>query len=164
MFQLDDLNNILVKGEISNFKRQSSNSLYFAIKDENAAVNVIMFPLQARNLKVSLKDGDLVLIKGRINVYEQRGTYSLIANEIIFDSKGMLLIQFEQLKEKLFNEGYFDVTHKKKIPEFPLRIGLITASTGAAIQDMQRTIKSRWPIANIYLFPCLYLFPFFDQE
>ena len=149
------LQEVYVRGEISNFKAQTSGSLYFAIKDENAAVNVIMFPMYSRNLKVKLKDGDLVLIKGKINVYEQRGTYSLIASEIIFDSIGMLYIQFEQLKEKLASEGYFAEEHKKIIPSYPTRIGLITASTGAAIQDMHRTIKSRWPIANIYVFPCL---------
>lgn len=149
------LQDIYVKGEISNFKRHQSGTLYFAIKDEKSAINVCMFSMYASRLKVSLKDGDLVLIRGKINLYEPKGTYSINAVEIIFDSKGMLLIQFEQLKEKLFKEGLFNQEHKKNLPRFPLRIGLITAPYGAAIQDMLRTIKSRWPLTEVYIYPSL---------
>ena len=149
------LQDIYVKGEISNFKRHQSGTLYFAIKDDKAAVNVVMFASYASKLKTSLKDGDLVLIKGRINVYEARGTYSINASEVIFDSKGMLLIQFEELKAKLSSEGLFDSKHKKSLPKYPFKIGLITAPYGAAVQDMQRTIKSRWPLAQIYIYPSL---------
>lgn len=149
------LADIAVKGEISNFKRHQSGTLYFAIKDEKSSINVVMFSSYASKLKVSLKDGDLVLIKGRINVYEARGTYSINANEIIFDSKGMLLIAFEQLKERLFLEGLFDDKYKKSLPKYPKTIGLITAPYGAAVLDMLRTIKQRWPIAQVYVFPSL---------
>ena len=149
------LQDLYIKGEISNFKRHQSGTLYFAIKDENATVNVVMFQSYANKIKVALKDGDLVLIRGRISVYEARGTYSINATEVLFDSKGMLLIQFEQLKEKLLNEGLFDVKYKKPIPKYPFKIGLITAPYGAAVQDMLRTIKSRWPIAEIIVFPSL---------
>ena len=149
------LQDVYVKGEISNFKRHQSGTLYFAIKDEKAAVNVVMFQSYANKLKVSLKDGDLVLIKGKISVYEARGTYSLNAVEVIFDSKGMLLVQYEQLKEKLFNEGLFDKDKKKTLPKYPSKIGLITAPNGAAIQDMLRTIKQRWPICDVYIYPSL---------
>ena len=149
------LQDVYVKGEISNFKRHQSGTLYFAIKDEKAAVNVVMFQSYANKLKVSLKDGDLVLIKGKISVYEARGTYSLNAVEVIFDSKGMLLVQYEQLKEKLFNEGLFDKDKKKPLPKYPSKIGLITAPNGAAIQDMLRTIKQRWPICDVYIYPSL---------
>lgn len=149
------LQDVYVKGEISNFKRHQSGTLYFAIKDEKAAVNVVMFQSYANKLKVSLKDGDLVLIKGKISVYEARGTYSLNAVEVIFDSKGMLLVQYEQLKEKLFNEGLFDKDKKKSLPKYPSKIGLITAPNGAAIQDMLRTIKQRWPICDVYIYPSL---------
>ena len=149
------LQDIYIKGEISNFKRHQSGTLYFAIKDEKAAVNVVMFQSYANKVKVSLKDGDLVLIRGRISVYEARGTYSINAIEVLFDSKGMLLIQFEQLKEKLLNEGLFDKEGKKPIPKYPFKIGLITAPNGAAVQDMLRTIKSRWPIAEVIIFPSL---------
>ena len=149
------LQDVYVKGEISNFKRHQSGTLYFAIKDEKAAVNVVMFQSYANKLKVSLKDGDLVLIKGKISVYEARGTYSLNAVEVIFDSKGMLLVQYEQLKEKLFNEGLFDKDKKKPLPKYPNKIGLITAPNGAAIQDMLRTIKQRWPICDVYIYPSL---------
>ena len=149
------LQDVYVKGEISNFKRHQSGTLYFAIKDDKAAVNVVMFASYASKLKTSLKDGDLVLIRGRINVYEARGTYSINASEVIFDSKGMLLIQFEELKAKLASEGLFDAKYKKALPKYPLKIGLITAPYGAAVQDMQRTIKSRWPLAQIYIYPSL---------
>lgn len=149
------LQDVYVKGEISNFKRHQSGTLYFAIKDDKAAVNVVMFASYASKLKTSIKDGDLVLIRGRINVYEARGTYSINASEVIFDSKGMLLIQFEELKAKLASEGLFDAKYKKALPKYPLKIGLITAPYGAAVQDMQRTIKSRWPLAQIYIYPSL---------
>lgn len=149
------LQDIYVKGEISNFKRHQSGTLYFAIKDDKSAVNVVMFSSYAFKLKTSLKDGDLVLIRGRINVYEARGTYSINASEVIFDSKGMLLIQFEELKAKLASEGLFDTKYKKPLPKYPFKIGLITAPYGAAVQDMQRTIKSRWPLAQIYIYPSL---------
>ena len=149
------LQDIYVKGEVSNFKRHQSGTLYFAIKDESAAVNVVMFQSYARMLKVPLKDGDLVLIKGKISVYEARGTYSVNATEVIFDSKGMLLIQFEELKKKLLDEGLFDKEHKKPLPIYPSKIGLITAPNGAAVQDMLRTIKQRWPIAQVYVYPSL---------
>ena len=149
------LNRIYVKGEVSNFKRHQSGTLYFAIKDESAAINVVMFQSYARMLKVPLKDGDLVLIRGKISVYEARGTFSVNATEVIFDSKGMLLIQFEELKKKLLDEGLFDQAHKKQLPMYPNKIGLITAPYGAAVQDMLRTIKQRWPIAQVYVYPSL---------
>jgi len=148
------LQDIYVKGEISNFKRQNTGTLYFAIKDEKCAINVVMFPNYANKIIGNLKDGDLVLIKGRISVYEIRGTYSINATEVIFDSKGMLLIQYEELKRKLAGLGLFDESHKVELPRFPSRIGLITASNGAAVQDMLRTIKTRWPIATVVVYPC----------
>lgn len=149
------LQDIYIKGEISNFKRHQSGTLYFAIKDESSAVNVVMFQSYANKVKVTLKDGDLVLIKGRISVYEARGTYSINATEVLFDSKGMLLIAYEELKAKLKEEGLFDVSKKKPLPTYPKAIGLITAPYGAAVQDMQRTIKQRWPLADIIIFPSL---------
>ena len=149
------LQDVYVKGEISNFKHHQSGTLYFAIKDENACINVVMFASYASRLKVTLKDGDLVLIHGRISVYEARGTYQIMANEVIFDSKGMLLVAYEELKAKLKDEGLFDISHKKPLPKYPTNIGIITAPYGAAIQDMHKTIKSRWPLASIIVFPSL---------
>ncbi len=149
------LQDVYVRGEISNFKLHQSGTLYFAIKDEKCAINVVMFRNYAVKLQTPLKDGDEVLIKGRISVYEARGTFSINATEVIFDSKGMLLIKFEELKKKLLAEGLFDEQFKKPLPKYPFKIGLITAPYGAAIQDMLRTIKNRWPIAQIYIFPTL---------
>ena len=149
------LQDIYIKGEISNFKRHQSGTLYFAIKDDKAAVNVVMFQSYANKVKVTLKDGDLVLIKGRISVYEARGTYSINATEVLFDSKGMLLIAYEELKAKLKEDGLFDLSYKKQLPLYPSKIGLITAPYGAAVQDMMRTIKQRWPIAQVIVFPSL---------
>lgn len=148
------LQDIYIKGEISNFKRHSSNTLYFAIKDEKSRVNVVMFPYYSLKMKYPLKDGDLVLIHGKLSVYEANGTYSIQATEILFDSVGMLYLEYEKLKEKLENEGLFSLEHKKKLPAYPSRIGIITAPTGAAIHDMVRTIYTRWN-AQIILFPCL---------
>lgn len=149
------LNEIYVKGEISNFKKHPSGTLYFSIKDEKSKINVVMFSFYASRCSFSLKDGAFVLIRGKINVFEAAGNYQITAYEVLYDSVGMLTLQFARLKAKLDSEGLFDVNKKKLLPKFPNRIGIITAKTGAAIHDMVRTIRLRYPIAKVYLFPCL---------
>ena len=149
------LNDIYVKGEVSNFKRHFSGTLYFSIKDEKAKINVVMFNYYASKNNFDIKDGSLVLIHGKINVFEAAGTYQVTAYEILYDSIGLLYIKYEQLKKKLENEGLFDIKYKKQIPIYPKTIGIITAKSGAAIHDIIRTIKNRWPIVETYLFPCL---------
>lgn len=149
------LQEIFIKGEISNFKRHQSGTFYFAIKDDTSRVSVVMFPMFANRVLFPLKDGDMVLIKGRINVYEANGTYSIQASEILFDSIGMLYVRYEELKKKLEENGVFSMEHKKPLPKYPNTIGIITAPYGAAIHDMVRTLMSRWPIAKVILFPSL---------
>lgn len=149
------LNDIYVKGEVGNFKRHFSGTLYFSIKDEKAKINVVMFNYYASKNNFDIKDGSLVLIHGKINVFEAAGTYQVTAYEILYDSIGLLYIKYEQLKKKLENEGLFDIKYKKQIPIYPKTIGIITAKSGAAIHDIIRTIKNRWPIVETYLFPCL---------
>lgn len=149
------LNNIYLKGEISNFKRHTRGHLYFTIKDEYTRINAIMFATNANKLKFEPVDGMKVLITGKISVYEATGAYQVYVSDMIEDGVGNLYVAYEQLKKKLEQEGLFDPKHKKPIPRIPNTIGIITASTGAAIKDILSTIKRRWPIAKTILFPSL---------
>ncbi len=146
---------IYLKGEISNFKNHTRGHLYFTIKDENTRINAIMFASNASKLKMEPQDGMKVLVCGRISVYEATGSYQIYVETMEEDGLGNLYLEFEKLKKKLDAEGLFDESHKKKIPEIPCRIGIITAPTGAAIKDILSTIKRRWPIAETILFPSL---------
>ncbi len=150
-----NLQTIFVKGEISNFKKHTTGHLYFSIKDETSKINVIMFKNQANKLLFEPSDGAKVLITGRISIYEATGSYQIYANAMLEDGLGNLYLAFEKLKRKLANEGLFDEAHKKPIPKLPERIGVVTASTGAAIKDIISTIKRRFPLTEIYLFPAL---------
>ena len=149
--------NILVKGEISNFSTNSfSGHSYFTLKDEESQIDAVMFKgMKDRFLKFEPKDGMKVIIKGKIEVYVKNGKYQLYATKITEDGLGNLYIAFEQLKKKLEKEGLFDECHKKPIPKYPKRIGVVTAPTGAAIRDIIKTIKGRYPICEIIVFPTL---------
>lgn len=149
------LNNIYLKGEISNFKRHTRGHLYFTIKDENTRINAIMFVSNASRLKFEPMDGMKVLITGKVSVYESTGAYQIYVSDMVEDGVGNLYVAYEQLKKKLELEGLFDPAKKKKIPKIPKTIGIITAPTGAAIKDILSTIKRRWPIAKTILFPSL---------
>lgn len=149
------LRDIYVKGEISNFKRHQSGTLYFSIKDNNSRINIVMFANFAKNISSNLKDGALVLIKGRLSVYEAGGSYQIQAYEMLFDSIGELYQKFEKLKKQLELEGLFDSKFKKELPKYPKTIGIVTAPYGAAIHDMVNTINNRWPLSQIILFPSL---------
>ena len=149
------LNNICLKGEISNFKRHTRGHLYFTIKDENTRINAIMFVSNASRLKFEPMDGMKVLITGKVSVYESTGAYQIYVSDMVEDGVGNLYVAYEQLKKKLELEGLFDPAKKKKIPKIPKTIGIITAPTGAAIKDILSTIKRRWPIAKTILFPSL---------
>lgn len=146
---------VFIKGEISNFKYHTSGHLYFSVKDEKSKINAIMFNNSAKNLNFKPADGTKVLIMGRISVYEATGNYQIYVEEMLEDGVGNLYIAFEKLKEQLSKEGLFDPSHKLQIPKIPKRIGVITASTGAAIKDITSTIKRRFPICEILLFPSL---------
>ena len=150
-----ELNNIHLKGEISNFKHHSRGHLYFTLKDENSQLSAIMFSSNASKLKFEPSDGMKVLVSGKVSVYEASGTYQIYVNEMQEDGLGNLYLEFEKLKKKLEGEGLFKKEYKKPIPKFPTKIGIITASTGAAIKDIISTIKRRFPIVETILFPTL---------
>lgn len=150
-----NLDNVYLKGEISNFKAHTRGHFYFTIKDENTRINAVMFSSSASRIKFTPTDGMKVLVSGKISVYEATGGYQIYVNEMLEDGVGNLYIAFEQLKKKLESEGLFDPAKKKKIPKIPTTIGIITAPTGAAIKDILSTIKRRWPLAKTILFPSL---------
>ena len=150
-----NLKNVYVRGEISGVKRASSGHCYFNLKDENSVIPAVMFYGHASRLKFNPENGMKVLVSGYVDVYKSRGNYQLYAQRIIEDGLGELHIAFEQLKKELESKGYFDDSLKKPIPKFPKKIGVVTAATGAAIRDIVTTIKRRWPLCEIILFPSL---------
>ena len=149
------LNEVFLKGEISNFKAHSRGHFYFTLKDEGSRINAIMFASSAKRMKFLPQDGMKVLVSGKVSVFEATGAYQIYVNDMLEDGIGNLYIAFEQLKQKLEKEGLFDPSKKKKIPRIPKRVGVVTAPTGAAIKDIISTIKRRWPLAEVYLFPSL---------
>ncbi len=151
----ENLRQVFLKGEISNFKAHTRGHYYFTLKDETSRINAVMFSSQVSKMKFLPEDGMKVLVTGRISVYEATGGYQIYVDEMIEDGIGNLYIQFEQLKKKLALEGLFDKEHKRPIPKIPSRIGIVTASTGAAIRDILSTIKRRWPFTETILFPSL---------
>ena len=156
MFDRDGvLKNIAVRGEISNFKRYSSGHCYFTLKDENAALKCVMFKNHADNLAFTPKDGMALVVFGRISVYEKDGAYQLYAEQMEPEGVGALATKFNELKEKLYNEGIFDNAHKKPLPKFPKTIGVVTSKTGAVIRDIFRVTKRRNKNIQIILYPSL---------
>ena len=149
------LNEVFLRGEISNFKAHSRGHFYFTLKDETSRINAVMFASNTRNIKFVPQDGMKVLVTGKVSVFEANGGYQIYVNELLEDGIGNLYIAFEQLKKKLEEEGLFKDSYKKPIPKIPKRIGVITAPTGAAIRDIISTIKRRWPLTEIYLYPAL---------
>lgn len=150
-----NLNEVFLKGEISNFKAHSRGHFYFTLKDENSRINAVMFASSTKSVKFMPEDGMKVLVTGKISVFEANGGYQIYVNEMLEDGIGNLYIAFEQLKKKLEAEGLFEESHKKKIPKIPRRVGVVTAPTGAAIKDIISTIKRRWPLTEVILFPSL---------
>ena len=150
-----NLREVYIKGEISNFKAHTRGHYYFTLKDEGSRINAVMFASNTRTLKFLPVDGMKVLVIGRVSVYEATGGYQIYVESMLEDGVGNLYIAFEQLKEKLSKDGLFDKEHKKKIPRIPKKIGIVTASTGAAIRDILTTIKRRYPIVETILFPAL---------
>lgn len=149
------LQEVYLRGEISNFKAHTRGHYYFTIKDETSRISAIMFSFNASKLKFLPEDGMKILVKGKISVFESTGNYQIYVEEMMEDGIGNLHIAFEQLKKKLEDEGLFDQRHKKPIPKIPMKVGIITASTGAAVKDILSTIKRRFPICKTILFPCL---------
>lgn len=150
-----NLFNVFLKGEISNLKMHSTGHIYFSIKDDSSKINAIMFSSNAKKLTFLPNDGDKVLVSGRISVYEASGSYQIYVSDMEKDGVGNLYLAYEKLKKDLAKEGLFDKSHKKVIPKYPSKIGVITAKEGAAVKDIISTIKRRYPICDVILFPSL---------
>ena len=147
------LNNVLVKGEISNYKHHYTGHLYFTLKDENSLIKCIMFKSAAVNLKFEPKDGMKVMIFGTVSVFERDGVYQIYAKAMQEDGMGSLYKAYEEMKARLEKEGLFDINHKKKIPVFPKYIGVLTSNTGAVIRDIINVSTRRNPNVYIRLLP-----------
>ena len=150
----ENLDNVYLEGEISNFKISGRN-LYFSLKDNDSEISAIMFYNNARDLNFAPEDGMLVQAVGKVAVYEKRGTYSINIRMMIIKGVGLLYQQFLNLKEQLGKEGLFDEAHKLPIPLYPNNIGVITSATGEAINDITSTLKKRYPLAKVVLYPAL---------
>lgn len=150
------LSDVLISGEISNFTdHYRSGHMYFSLKDEKSVIKAVMFTTAARRLRFQPTDGMRVIVRGRVSVYEPSGQYQLYAEDIQPDGVGALSMAYEQLKQRLEREGLFAAEHKKALPKYPEKIGVITSPTGAAVRDILQITERRWPIAEIVLAPVL---------
>ena len=147
------LNNVAVRGEISNYKVYPSGHHYFTLKDEGAALKCVMFKGNAMRLRFRPDNGVKVIAMGKISVYPRDGAYQLYCTAMAMDGIGDLYAAFEQLKRKLEAQGLFDPTHKKPLPKYPGTIGIVTSSAGAAIHDMLRILRKRYPLSKVRLLP-----------
>ncbi|WP_455683363.1 exodeoxyribonuclease VII large subunit [Thomasclavelia sp.] len=147
------LQRILIKGEISNFKHHSSGHLYFTLKDEQSRINAVMFSSKARKMLFELENGMKVLIQASVSVYDVAGTYQLYVDTIEQDGLGNLFLRYEQLKKQLSLEGLFDLDRKNTIPKFPTKIAVLSAYPSAALADIVRTINLRFPVVRVIVFP-----------
>ena len=147
------LQDIYVSAEISNFKHHSTGHMYFTLKDEQSEVRAVMFKSYASKIRFKPENGMKVLIHARIGVYEKAGSYQLYVDSMQPDGLGSLYLEFEQLKLKLSSEGLFDTEHKRPLPKYPEKIGIITSPTGAAIRDIIKVAKKRCPYVKLVLFP-----------
>ena len=151
----DNFGRVWVCGEVSNCKRHTSGHVYFTLKDEQGQLSVVLFRRDASRLKFKLEDGLQINVMGRISVYERRGNYQLIASKAEPVGLGALQLAFEQLKRRLGEEGLFDEEHKKPLPRFPQRIGVVTSATGAAFRDILNVIDRRFSTVEVILYPSL---------
>ncbi len=149
------LSMITVRGEISNLTIHRSGHMYFTLKDEGSVLKAVLFRSNAQKIKFALKEGMGVIVYGRVSVYAPSGQYQLYAENIQPDGIGALYLAYEQIKQRLANEGLFDSNKKKPLPQFPSNIGIVTSPTGAAIHDMINVMSRRYPIAKLTLYPSL---------
>ena len=150
------LRQVSIKGEVSNCKYHTSGHIYFTIKDAGAAMNAIMFAgSRAAGLSFHMKEGDQVIVTGSVEVYEKTGAYQLYAKKIELDGEGNLYLKFEQLKHELEEMGMFAAEYKQPIPQYAGRIGVVTAPTGAAVQDIRNVSSRRNPYVQVILYPAL---------
>ena len=151
----DVLTDVLVKGELSNFKAHSSGHMYMSLKDETGVMRAVMFRSSAAKLNFKPQNGMKVVAHGRVTVYERDGQYQLYIDHMQQDGIGDLYVAFEQLKNKLSAEGLFDPAHKKPLPKYPKRVGVVTAPTGAAIRDIINVLTRRFSYSDVVLYPVL---------
>ena len=151
--QVPQLQEIFVRGEISNYKLYPSGHHYFTLKDAEGAMRCVMFKGNAFKLRFRPENGMKVIAFGRISVFPRDGAYQLYVSELTAEGVGDLHVAFEQLKDKLYKEGLFDPAHKKPLPRYPRTIAVITSSAGAAVHDMIRILNARWPLAEVKLLP-----------
>ena len=147
------LNNVAIKGEISNYKLYPSGHHYFTLKDEGGALRCVLFKGNALRMKFRPENGMKVIAMGKISVFPRDGAYQLYCTGLLLDGIGDLYAAFEQLKAKLQSQGLFDPAHKKPLPKFPGTIGIITSSAGAAVHDMLRILRKRYPLSKVLLLP-----------
>lgn len=150
---IPEFGNVCVRGEISNYKLYPSGHHYFTLKDAEGAIRCVLFKGQALRLRFRPENGMKVLAVGRVSVYPRDGAYQLYCDTLSPDGVGDLHVAFEQLKEKLWREGLFDEAHKKPLPKYPRTIAIITSSAGAAVHDMIRILRRRYPLAMVKLLP-----------
>ncbi|MFC4769158.1 exodeoxyribonuclease VII large subunit [Effusibacillus consociatus] len=149
------LSDCWVRGEISNFTHHSSGHMYFTLKDSGSRIKSVMFASKNRSLTFLPKEGMKVIVRGNVSVFERDGQYQLYVNEMQPDGLGSLFLAFQQLKERLEKEGLFQEDRKKPLPKFPKVIGVVTSPTGAAVRDIITTIRRRYPVAHVLLYPVL---------
>lgn len=148
-----DLQSVCIRGEISNYKLYPSGHHYFSLKDPESAIRCVLFRGSAASLRFRPENGMQVLAVGRVSLYPRDGSYQFYCTRLLPDGAGDLSVAFEQLKQKLFQEGLFDPAHKKKLPVFPHRIGIVTSPAGAAVHDMLRILGKRYPLSRVILLP-----------
>jgi exodeoxyribonuclease VII large subunit len=148
-----ELSGVCVRGEISNYKVYPSGHHYFSLKDEGGVIRCVLFKSQALRLRFRPENGMKVIAVGRVSVYPRDGAYQLYCDALSPDGVGDLHVAFEQLKEKLWREGLFDEAHKKPLPKYPKTIAIITSPAGAAVHDMIRILRRRYPLAKVKLLP-----------
>ena len=147
------LNNVAIKGEISNYKLYPSGHHYFTLKDDGGALRSVLFKGNAMRLRFRPENGMKVIAIGKISVFPRDGAYQLYCTSLTMDGIGDLYAAFEQLKTRLAAQGLFDPSHKKKLPQFPGTIGIVTSAAGAAVHDMLRILKKRYPLTKVLLLP-----------
>ncbi|WP_318680084.1 exodeoxyribonuclease VII large subunit [Treponema sp.] len=146
---------LTIEGEISNYRPNSTGHLYFSLKDDKCQINAVMFKFRASQLNFIPKDGMLVRCTGSLDVYEPRGTYSIVINTMELAGEGNILMMLEKRKRMLAQEGLFDESRKKPLPLFPKTVGVVTSATGAALRDIMQIIRRRNPVVSITIFPCI---------
>ncbi len=156
LFEVDfRLQDIRIKGELSNFTRAASGHLYFTLKDEGSQIKGVMWKSSANKLVVLPEEGDSVIAHGKVSVYEAGGVYQLYADNLTPVGKGGLALEFERLKKRLLAEGLFDASYKKAIPAYPQKIGVVTSADAAALRDILNVTRRRWPVVSVLVVPTL---------